>query len=95
MQGHNNNGSFRDVLESLIGEFLVIIVKSGQGVTCGGAGASEANSENKTNSQGWWLDSCCEHEGTLCQVGRDYVLLINYGERVFIPIDAIAAVIED
>ncbi|TDX51283.1 hypothetical protein [Orenia marismortui] len=41
------------------------------------------------------VDCCCAWEGLLCSVGRDFIFLIDDGERIFIPVDAIAAIIED
>ncbi|WP_018248294.1 hypothetical protein [Orenia marismortui] len=41
------------------------------------------------------VECCCAYEGLLCQLGRDLILLIASGRKIFIPIDAIAAVIEE
>ncbi|KXS40634.1 MULTISPECIES: hypothetical protein [unclassified Candidatus Frackibacter] len=35
---------------------------------------------------------CCLQEGILCQVGLDFITLIDGDERIEIPFDAIAAV---
>ncbi|TDX51284.1 hypothetical protein [Orenia marismortui] len=38
---------------------------------------------------------CCAWEGTLCSIGEDFILLIGEEGKIYIPVDAIAAIIED
>jgi hypothetical protein len=86
VQGCTSN-TFDSVIKDLVGELIIVIVKSGQRPGMGqGMQAEECGGSN---------GSCCRHEGTLCQVGQDFLLLINNGNKVYIPFNAIAAIIEE
>ncbi|GAB6099747.1 hypothetical protein JCM16358_16260 [Halanaerocella petrolearia] len=37
---------------------------------------------------------CCRHRGILCNVTRNFIVLIGDSKKTFIPIDAIAAIIK-
>ncbi|GAB6139112.1 hypothetical protein [Halanaerobaculum tunisiense] len=36
--------------------------------------------------------NCCKHKGVLCNVGKDFLVLINNGVKIEIALDAVVAV---
>ncbi|TDX51282.1 hypothetical protein [Orenia marismortui] len=89
-KGCMNDNEFEDILEDLSGEFVTVIVKSGG--TCDQEYGCGCHSENGNKEE---VECCCAWEGLLCSIGSDFIFLIDDGERIFIPVDAIAAIIED
>lgn len=81
------NTTLDEIIKELVCEFVVVIVKSGQGFECDSASISE-------QSQSSWSNNCCCHRGNLCPVGRDFILLSCGDRKTYIPTNAIAAIIK-
>ena len=58
--------NFEESLKKEVGEFIVIIIKSGPG--------------------------CCRHEGVLCKIEKDFLILIKNNLKIEIPLASIVAV---
>ncbi len=80
---------FLELLENLEldAERITVIVKSG-GSCSGGQGSGQKSGQGRPFC-------CCKHTGILCNVTCKYIILIGHHKKIFIPIDAIAAVIKD
>ena len=77
--------TFDEVIKDAMGDFVAVIVKSGQ------KSGLLGDREEKCIGCG---GNCCFHEGNLCQVGRDFLLLLDDGTKTYIPFKAIAALIK-
>jgi len=73
-----------DVLESLEldADKITVVVKSGGSCNSGGQGRGGSF-------------CCCKHTGILCNVTKNYIVLIGRHKKIFIPINAIAAIIKE
>ncbi len=83
IQRRDRGDDFLGLLKSLEAdvEEVIVVVKSGGSCNSGG------------QSQGRPF-CCCKHTGILCNVTCKYIVLIGHHKKIFIPIDAIAAVIK-
>ncbi len=95
VQGCCGDGRILDILDSLAedAEEITVIVKSGG--SCRGFGPTSNSVEDADlESRPGRPFCCCKYEGILCKVNPSYIVLIDCHKKIFIPVDAIAAIID-
>ena len=88
-QGCCPDKNFRGVIEDLLTDQIIVIIKSG-------GPATPIFNELSTETQGTrCLAGCCKHEGKLCSIGSDFIQLLADEGEIIIPFNAIAAIIDE
>jgi len=97
VHGCYGDAGILDILKSLAddAEEVTVIVKSGGSCDGGGGPPSPCATEEVDSQSCGRSFCCCKHTGILCNVTKNYIVLIDCRKKIFIPLDAIAAIIDE
>ena len=88
-QGCCPDRKFRNVLEDLLTDTIIVIIKSGGPAIPLGFEAQDVENQGTR-----CIPGCCKQKGKLCTIGVDYIQLLADEGEIIIPFNAIAAVID-